>query len=105
MTVNVIHRHARNAVRIRKGLCKIHTDKNSTKGAMVVKVAAMLGIDPKHIYCIGDNRNDLSMLALSAIPFAPANCAPEVKEWGAHILCHTDDHAIAQAIALLDSIY
>lgn len=81
------------------------TDKNSTKGAMVVKVAAMLGIDPKHIYCIGDNRNDLSMLALSAIPFAPANCAPEVKEWGAHILCHTDDHAIAQAIALLDSIY
>ena len=45
------------------------------------------------------------MLARSAIPFAPANCAPQVKEWGAHILGHCDEHAVAQAIALLDSIY
>lgn len=81
------------------------TDKGSTKGSMAAKVADLLGIDPHHMYCIGDNRNDLSMLELSAIPFAPANCSPEVREWGAHILCHTDDHAIAAAIALLDSIY
>lgn len=81
------------------------TDKGSNKGTMVAKVAQLLNIDPHHVYCIGDNQNDLPMLALSAIPFAPANCAPQVKDWGAHILCHTDDHAVAQAIALLDTIY
>ena len=81
------------------------TEKGSDKGQMVARVAELLDISPEKIYCIGDNQNDLPMLALSAIPFAPANCAPQVKEWGAHLLCHCDDHAVAQAIALLDSIY
>ena len=40
-----------------------------------------------------------------AIPFAPANCAPAVKEWGARVLNHCDDHAVAQAIEILDGIY
>ena len=81
------------------------TARGSTKGAMAAKVADLLHIDRKHLYCIGDNRNDLSMLAISAIPFAPANCDPALKEWGARILRHTDDHAVAHAIEVLDSIY
>ena len=81
------------------------TDRGSNKGGMTAKLARRLGIDPEHIWCVGDNQNDIPMLALSRIPFAPANCAQQVKDWGAHILCHTDDHAIAQAIALLDAIY
>lgn len=81
------------------------TDKGSNKGTMVAEVARRLGIDPKRVYCIGDNQNDIPMLALSAIPFAPANCSQPVKDWGAHILCGCDDHAVAQAIAVLDSIY
>ena len=81
------------------------TAKGSDKGQMVARVARLLDISPEKIYCIGDNQNDIPMLALSAIPFAPANCAPQVKQWGAHILCHCDDHAVAQAIALLDSLY
>lgn len=59
------------------------TDKGSNKGAMVAKVARMLSIPPERVYCIGDNQNDIPMLALSAIPFAPANCAQQVKDWGA----------------------
>ena len=65
----------------------------------------LLYIDRKNLYCMGDNQNDLSMLALSAIPFAPANCARPVRDWGARILGHCDDHAVAQAIQILDSIY
>ena len=57
------------------------TDKGSNKGAMVAKVARMLSIPPERVYCIGDNQNDIPMLALSAIPFAPANCAQQVKDW------------------------
>ena len=81
------------------------TDKGSDKGQMVARVAELLDISPEKVYCIGDNQNDIPMLARSAIPFAPANCAPQVKEWGAHILGHCDEHAVAQAIALLDQTY
>ncbi len=81
------------------------TAKGSNKGTMVAKAAELLGIHPHKVYCIGDNQNDIPMLALSAIPFAVGNCAQPVKDWGAHVLCHCDDHAVAQAIALLDAIY
>lgn len=77
----------------------------SNKGGMVARVARHMGIDPARIYCMGDNQNDIPMLALSAIPFAPANCSQPVKDWGARILNHCDDHAVAQAIGILDGIY
>ncbi len=81
------------------------TDKGSNKGQMVARVAQLLGISQEKVYCMGDNQNDLPMLAQSAIPFAPANCAPQVRAWGVHLLSHCDDHAVAQAIALLDCLY
>ena len=81
------------------------TRKGSNKGTMVAKVADLLGISRENLYCMGDNQNDIPMLALSAVPFAPANCAREVKDWGARILNHCDDHAVAQAIEILDRRY
>ena len=81
------------------------TGKGCNKGAMVDRVARLLGVSRENLYCIGDNQNDIPMLALSAIPFAPANCAQEVKDWGARVLAHCDGHAVAQAIEILDSIY
>lgn len=77
----------------------------SNKGGMVAKVARRLGIAPDRIYCIGDNQNDIPMLALSAIPFAPANCSQPVRDFGARILNHCNDHAVAQAIGILDELY
>ena len=67
--------------------------------------AQLLHVAPQNLYCMGDNQNDIPMLALSAIPFAPANCAQEVKDWGARVLGSCDEHAVAQAIEILDSIY
>ena len=81
------------------------TEKGSDKGQMVARVARLLDIAPENLYCIGDNQNDLPMLALSAIPFAPANCADEVRASGARILGHCDQHAVAQAIEILDKRY
>jgi hypothetical protein len=81
------------------------TDQGSNKGTLVAKVAESLNITSDHIYCIGDNQNDIPMLALSAIPFAPANCAEPVRDWGARILGHCNDHAVAQAIEILDGLY
>ena len=81
------------------------TAKGCNKGAMVGKVARLLGVSPPNLYCMGDNQNDIPMLALSAIPFAPANCAREVRDWGARVLGSCDEHAVAQAIDILDSLY
>ena len=81
------------------------TAKGCNKGAMVEKVAQLLYIDPKNLYCMGDNQNDIPMLALSAIPFAPANCAQEVRDWGARILCRCEDGVIGDIVDILDKLY
>ena len=81
------------------------TRKGSNKGSMVARLADMLGIEKENIYCAGDNQNDIPMLAQSVIPFAPSNCAQEVKDWGAHILCHCDEGAIAQIVEILKERY
>ena len=81
------------------------TRKGSNKGGMVDYLVQYLGMDPKKVYCVGDNQNDIPMLARSAIPFAPSNCAQEVKDWGAQILCSCQEGCLAQLIQRLDHIY
>ncbi len=81
------------------------TCKGSTKGGMIVRLAQLLGIQPQHIYCVGDNQNDIPMLEQSAIPFAPANCAQEVRDWGARVMCHCNDGVIGDIVELLDKLY
>ena len=81
------------------------TRRGSNKGGMVARLAQLLHIRPENIYCVGDNQNDIPMLARSAIPFAPANCAQEVKDWGARILCHCDEGVIGDIVDILDTIY
>lgn len=81
------------------------TAKGSTKGEMVLELARRLGISRENIYCVGDNQNDLPMLAVSAIPFTPGNCAEEVRESGAHVLPSCEEGAIAALIGVLDKRY
>lgn len=81
------------------------TAKGATKGGMVLELARLLGIAREHIYCVGDNQNDLPMLAVSAIPFAPSNCAQAVKDAGARIVGSCDEHCVAQIIGILDQQY
>lgn len=81
------------------------TAKGATKGGMVLRLAEYLGVERKDVYCVGDNQNDIPMLAISAIPFAPSNCAQEVKDWGARILCSCEEGCVAQIVDILDGIY
>ncbi|MEG0765907.1 MAG: HAD-IIB family hydrolase [Pseudoflavonifractor sp.] len=81
------------------------TAKNATKGGMVLELAKRLGVAKQDIYCVGDNQNDIPMLAVSAIPFAPENCAQAVKDWGATLVRACDDHAIAHIVEILDERY
>ena len=81
------------------------TRRGCNKGGMVKTLMELLHIAPQNLYCVGDNQNDIPMLALSAIPFAPANCAQEVRDWGAEILCHCDEGVIGDIVERLDRLY
>ena len=81
------------------------TRRGATKGGMILKLAKLLGVARKDIYCIGDHNNDIPMLEVSEIGFAPENAIPEVKEWGAHIVCHCKDGALADVVEILNHRY
>lgn len=81
------------------------TEKGSNKGGMVLRLAESLGVKRKDIYCVGDNENDLPMLEISSIPFAPSNCAAVVRDWGPRMVGSCDESCIAEIINILDTIY
>ena len=81
------------------------TRRGSNKGGMVLRLAEYLGVRRDRIYCVGDNENDIPMLELSAIPFAPSNCAPAVRAWGPRLLRSCNESCIAQIIGILDELY
>lgn len=78
------------------------THAGCNKGGMTAHLLELLHIPRENLYCVGDNQNDIPMLALAAIPFAPANCAPEVRDWGARLVCHCNEGAIGDIVELLD---
>ena len=81
------------------------TAKGANKGGMVRRLAELLGIPREHVYCVGDEANDLPMLQWAAEGFAPANCIPAVRDSGATIVSHALDGALADVVELLERKY
>ena len=82
------------------------TVKGANKGGMVRQLAALLGKELAHTYCVGDHANDIPMLQLAAIPFAPANAIERVRSLpGLHLLPDCREHAVAAMIETLDGLY
>ena len=81
------------------------TARGACKGGMVRRLAERLGISMDHVYCAGDENNDLSMLAVAAEGFAPENCIPAVRASGATIVPRADQDAIAAIVEILDRRY
>ncbi len=82
------------------------TAKNSHKGGSALWLADHLGISREHLYCVGDNQNDIPMLAAAKIGFAPENCSESVREWGgARMVRSCDDGCVASVIEILDQLY
>ncbi len=81
------------------------TRKGSSKGGMALRLCRRLGISPRHLYCAGDNQNDIDLLEKAAIPFAPSDCAQVVKDWGARIGCSCAEGILGYVVETLDSLY
>lgn len=81
------------------------TVKGATKGGMIRRLAARLGISMDHVYCVGDEANDISMLTAAREGFAPANCISSVRECGATLVRDAREGALADVVEILDRRY
>ena len=81
------------------------TGKGANKGGMVLRLAERLGIGREHVYCVGDESNDISMLTAARQGFAPANCVPAVRDCGATIVSDAREGALRDVVELLDKRY
>lgn len=79
------------------------TAKGANKGGMTAALCELLHIDRTHLYCVGDHANDIPMLRLARIPFAPANAIESVRNLpGLQLLPDCRENAIAALIDALD---
>ena len=81
------------------------TAKGANKGGMVRRLAARLGIPMDHVYCVGDEANDIPMLTAAAEGFAPANCVSLVRDCGATIVADAQESALADVVRRLAEKY
>lgn len=78
--------------------------REDSKGAVLLRLAEMLGVGRNRLYCIGDNYNDAELFEVSALGFAPDNAVPEIKKRAARAVCSNNDGAVADTIQYLDKI-
>ena len=81
------------------------TRKGASKGGMLRRLAQRLGISMDHVYCVGDESNDISMLTAAAEGFAPANCVEAVRQCGVTIVSHARDGALGDVVEQLEKRY
>jgi Cof subfamily protein (haloacid dehalogenase superfamily) len=77
------------------------THPQATKGEAALAIAALLGVAPEAMACIGDMPNDLPMFAVAGLAIAMGNAPPTVKARAQMIVASNDDDGWAQAVARL----
>jgi len=77
------------------------THPQANKGEAALAIAALLGVAPAAMACIGDMPNDLPMFAVAGLAIAMGNAPPEVQAQAALIVAGNDDDGWAQAVARL----
>lgn len=70
----------------------------ATKGNAVLNLAKHLNIQESHIMTLGDNINDLSMLALDGVTVAMENGSEQAKATAKYMTHSNLDHGVAYAI-------
>jgi Cof subfamily protein (haloacid dehalogenase superfamily) len=69
-----------------------------SKGHALERWAKHRGLTREQVMAIGDNYNDVEMLAFAGQPFIMGNASPELKERGWNVTLSNDEHGIAAAI-------
>ena len=75
--------------------------KGANKGAAVMEIARMLGVEKDHTAAIGDYYNDYKMLSEVEIAGCTASAPREVKAISDYVACHCNDGAVADFLRYL----
>ena len=75
--------------------------RGNSKGALLTKMAELLGLDMSKTVAVGDFENDVSMIKAAGIGYAVANAKDCAKAAADRVTVSNDEHAIAAIIAEL----
>ncbi len=70
----------------------------ATKGAALLRLASILGVDPEQTMAFGDGENDLSLIRAAGFGVVMANGKEELKAIADHVTGSNDESGVAQAI-------
>ncbi|HMG04940.1 MAG TPA: Cof-type HAD-IIB family hydrolase [Chthoniobacterales bacterium] len=74
------------------------THPQANKGAVVLALGKMLGIDASKVATIGDMPNDISMFEKSGLSIAMGQSSEEVKRAATHVTTSSEEEGFANAI-------
>ena len=77
--------------------------KGVSKGAALLGLAEIYGIDPKKTIAVGDYDNDVSMLSAAGLGVAVENAVMAAKRAADVITASNEDHAIARIVSDLEA--
>jgi len=72
--------------------------KQADKGAGLKKLADKLGIKAENVMAIGDQGNDMAMVAYAGVGVAMGNAIPELKAIAQYVTSTNEEDGVAQAI-------
>ena len=82
-----------------RDLCIIDVlNRNCSKGHALERWAAHRGIAREQVMAIGDNYNDVEMLAFAGVPFIMGNACEELRSRGWQLTRSNDEHGVAAAV-------
>ena len=73
-------------------------NRGCSKGHALERWARHRGIAPEEVMAIGDNYNDVEMLAFAGVPFIMGNASEELKSRGWQVSLSNDEHGVAAAL-------
>ena len=88
-------------IRSEKSLYEI-LPKGVSKGALILKMAELLGISPDKTIAIGDYNNDVSMIKSAKLGVAVSNAVEEAKAVADYVTVSNEEDAIWHIVDLLD---
>jgi Cof subfamily protein (haloacid dehalogenase superfamily) len=77
------------------------THPQANKGEAALTIAALLGVAPKAMACIGDMPNDLPMFAVAGLAIAMGNAPEPVKARAGMVVADNDSDGWAEAVERL----
>ena len=73
-------------------------NRNCSKGHALERWAAHRGVPREQVMAIGDNYNDVEMLAFAGVPFIMGNACAELKSNGWQVTTSNDECGVAAAV-------